>query len=190
VWLRCVMVELTREHRERLLCALAQGDKQAFAKLFRDMAPRLRGFFIKAGFKEEADELAQETLLRVWRSADRYDPRKGAPATWIFTIARNLRIDRMRRKRIDVVEDDPARVPDPERAPDAKVSLVRRAEALHSALGTLPEAQAQAVQAVYFEHQSARAYARAHDIPEGTVKSRLRLALRSLRKRLDTEGAT
>ena len=114
MWLRCVLVTTpSDDRRTELLLALAQGDKQAFAELFSDMAPRLRGFFRSSGFQEEADELTQETMLRVWRGASSYDRGKGAPTTWIFTIARNLRIDRRRKRRVAVVDDDPAKVADP-----------------------------------------------------------------------------
>lgn len=164
---------------------MAQGDRDAFATLFRDMAPRIRGFFLRAGHREDADELTQETMLRVWRAAGRYDPAKASPATWIFTIARNLRIDRARRKRIVVVDDDPVRIAPPEAAPDELASRRQRARELRQALQDLPETQADTLRAVYFGHKSARAVAEESGVPVGTVKSRIRLGVRALRGVLD-----
>lgn len=172
------------------LVAIADGDKRAFAELFRDLAPRLRGFFRRAGHTEDADELVQETMLRVWRSAARYDPSRASVASWVFTIARNLRIDRARRKRVQVVAEDPARVPDPDRAPDEVAAAKQRAHAMQTAVEHLPEGQARVVRAVYFEHKTLKVVADELDIPLGTVKSRVRLALKALRQHVEPEEAS
>src|SRR5262249_48628581 len=100
-----------------------QRDRQAFAQLFAYYAPRVKAYLIRQGADNgTAEELAQETLLTAWRKADRFDPSKASAGTWIFTVARNLRIDALRkgrRPKFDV--DDPAFVQDETATPDEVV---------------------------------------------------------------------
>src|SRR5580658_4159241 len=93
----------------------ARGDRAAFAALFGHFAPRVKSYMLRLGAEPRlAEELAQEALLAVWRKAAAFDPAKAAPSTWIFTIARNLRIDAARRARRVDPPDDPSDGPDPE----------------------------------------------------------------------------
>ena len=84
----------------RLIVSVAKNlDREAFGKLFDAFAPRLKSFMIRKGASPEvAEDLVQETMISVWRKAGLYDPTKGSALTWIFTIARNLRIDRIRKE--------------------------------------------------------------------------------------------
>src|SRR6202012_3235543 len=88
------------EELGRLIAIVAsRGDRDAFAALFRHFAPRVKALMMRSGIAASAaEELAQETMLAVWRKASYFDPARAGAATWIFTIARNLRIDRLRRE--------------------------------------------------------------------------------------------
>ena len=106
-------------------------DRQAFEVLFAHFAPRVKAYMLKLGTADAlADELAQEALLTVWRKAEQFDRAKASPSTWIFTIARNLRIDAFRKiSRPELDPNDPALVPDPEEAQDDRVNRLQRARA-------------------------------------------------------------
>ena len=92
---------------ERLAAIALSGDRAAFADLFRYYAPRIKAYLMKLGGDPgTAEELMQEAMVTVWRKASQFDPAKSAPSTWVFAIARNLRIDAYRHQRRP--EFDPA----------------------------------------------------------------------------------
>ncbi|MFK7927533.1 MAG: sigma-70 family RNA polymerase sigma factor [Myxococcota bacterium] len=168
-----------------LLHAVSVGrDKQAFAELFGRYAPRLKAWFVRSGPAGRADELTQEVMLRVWRKAHLFDPQKASVSTWIFSIARNARVDHLRKKRPAVHDTDPALIPAEPADLDHALDVQRSAHNLQCALSELPDAQAAVLQAAYFEHKTLRAIAGELDVPLGTIKSRVRLAITSLRKAL------
>jgi RNA polymerase sigma-70 factor (ECF subfamily) len=172
------------------LVALSRSrDRLAFAALFRHFAPRVKTYLIRLGTPAAAaEDLAQETMLSVWRKADQFDPAKAEAATWIFAIARNLRIDAVRRERrpeapvevLDCVADDapPA---------DEVVAAGQREARVRAALASLPPEQAQVVALSYFDDRPHGEIAAALGIPLGTVKSRLRLAMGRVRAFLGHE---
>lgn len=167
---------------EALLCAVARRDRDAFAALFRRYAGRVKGFLIRSGFREgEADEAAQEVMLSVWRNAAAFDPARASGATWIYAIARNRRIDMLRRRRPEPDPDDPMFQPDPEPTPDAAAAIAARDRALRDALEALAPEQMQVVRLAFFDGLSHAEIAAILDAPLGTVKSRLRLAMGRLR---------
>jgi RNA polymerase sigma-70 factor (ECF subfamily) len=170
-----------------LICSIAAtGDRSAFAALFDHFAPRIKSYLIRTGSpRDTAEELAQETLLMVWRKARLYDPDRAGAAAWIFAIARNLRLDAARRNRPALPEPE-TRV-EPWAPPDAEVLLgaAQRAERLHAALATLPAEQAQVLRLSFFDDRPHAEIESALGIPLGTVKSRLRLAMAKLRALLD-----
>ncbi len=133
----------------------------------------------------EAEEVAQEALLRVWRQADRYDAGRGTPAAWVLTIARHAAIDHLRRRRGDAVPSSPvvdAFVGTVDDDPgDRAVNRVARSEVC-AALRLLPPDQRSAIWLTYFAGYTHREAAQALSIPLGTVKSRIRLGLRGLRR--------
>jgi RNA polymerase sigma-70 factor (ECF subfamily) len=98
-------------------------DRDAFAALFAHFAPRLKGYLLRLGASDgQAEEVLQEALLTVWRKAHLFDRKKAAASTWIFTIARNRRIDILRKKKFPEIDaEDPSLVPDAPRAPDEEV---------------------------------------------------------------------
>jgi len=128
-------------------------------------------------------------MIAVWNKADKFDPSRGTVSTWIFTIARNLRIDAFRREnRPDFDPNDPAFVPDDIAPADAELDARGEAEQLHHAIAALPEEQAALLKLSFFEDQSHSAIAARLNIPLGTVKSRLRLAFDKLRATLAHSG--
>lgn len=161
-----------------VLGAVARQDRSAFAHLFRHFAPRVKSYMLRLGSDEsQAEELAQEALAMVWRKAAQYDADRAAASTWIFTIARNLRIDAFRRtNRPELDPDDPALVPDPPPQGDAVVAQKQTAELVRAALATLPEEQRQVLHMSFFDEKTHSEIAAALDLPLGTVKSRIRLA--------------
>jgi RNA polymerase sigma-70 factor (ECF subfamily) len=160
----------------------AHADRAAFAALFGHFAPRVKSYMLRLGAEPSlAEELAQETLLAVWRKAASFDPSKAAASTWIFTIARNLRIDAARRDRrsADPV-DDVSDAPDPEPTPDAILASQSEAR-IRTALLALPPEQAEVVRLSFFSDKPHSEIAEELKLPLGTVKSRLRLAMGRLR---------
>jgi RNA polymerase sigma-70 factor (ECF subfamily) len=168
----------------------ARRDLEAFETLFRHFAPRVKAYMARMGGDGQlAEELMQETMIAVWNKADRFDAAKGSVSTWIFTIARNLRIDGFRReKRPDFDPDDPAFVPDDVAPADAELDARQASEQLHQAIAALPVEQAALLKLSFFEDQSHSAIATRLNLPLGTVKSRMRLAFDKLRAALAASG--
>jgi RNA polymerase sigma-70 factor (ECF subfamily) len=173
-----------------VLGAVAQRqDREAYGRLFGHFAPRIKHYLMQGGSPEaQAEELAQEALVAVWRKAALFDPGQAAVSTWIFTIARNLRVDLLRRRRgadssqeaIDAdmfVADEPTA--------DERLHAARLGERLGVALARLPPEQRQVLRLSYFDDEPHSRIAAQLGIPLGTVKSRLRLALVQLRRLLE-----
>lgn len=165
----------------------ATRDRNAFALLFTHFAPRVKAYMFRfGGNAETAEELAQEAMMQVWRKAHLYDPSKAAASTWIFTIARNLRIDRFRQhKHIEVDDSDPTLIVDDAPLADETVNRNQEAVLVRIAMAELPADQKVVVELSFFEDCSHSEIAERLDIPLGTVKSRLRLALGKLRGGLE-----
>jgi RNA polymerase sigma-70 factor, ECF subfamily len=164
----------------------ARGDRQAFAALFKYFAPRIKTFMRRSGASEQsADELAQEALLTVWSKAKLFDPGSVGATAWIFTIARNLRIDALRREKRTgteyTVEIDPEFHVDDGPQPDANLTSSELESRVRNALAVLTEDQLRVVELSFFEEKAHAEIARTLRIPLGTVKSRLRLAMNRLR---------
>lgn len=171
--------------------AVAQSaDRPAFAALFRHFAPRIKGYLVRSGCNEPlADELTQETMVTLWRRAASFDPSRARLSTWIFTIARNLRIDHHRRggslatpEESWDADQQPA---DVALAPDQQALASQRERNVHAALSGLPPDQMQVLLLSYFDDQPHARIAEVLGIPLGTVKSRIRLAVAQLRRRLE-----
>lgn len=175
--------EGVRDH-DRLIEAIAErGDREAFKTLFAHYAPRVKAFLMRSGTAADlAEELAQETLVTVWRKAALFDASKAGASAWIFAIARNLRIDAARRQRREALHAM-AEDPEPELAPppDHDVEAGERQQRVRAALDHLPGEQRRIVELSFFEGRAHGDIAGLLDIPLGTVKSRLRLAMNRMR---------
>lgn len=161
------------------------GDQAAFAELFRHFAPRIKGFLMRSGTSEaQAEELVQEVMATVWRKAATFDPSRASLAAWIFTIARNRRIDLARRTMRPEPEDLSW---GPDTAPDQAdvLAFQQEAAALADAVGRLPETQRDLIERAFFGENTHNEIAEATGLPLGTVKSRIRLALEKLRNDFD-----
>lgn len=170
-----------------LLAAVGRDrDVAAFEILFRYYGPRVRSYMARlARDGQAAEELMQETMMAVWNKADQFDPARGNVSTWIFTIARNLRVDAFRKaRRPDFDPNDPAFVPDD--SPPADVELDERQEAnrLYLAMAVLPLEQRELIKRAFFDDVSHSVIAADLGLPLGTVKSRIRLAFGKLRAAL------
>lgn len=171
-----------------LIVAMATTqDRAAFAQLFELYAPRIKAWLMRRGATADAaEETAQDALLLIWRKAAMFDPGRATAAAWIFTIARNLQIDKLRReareRRGAVFE---LAEPDQAERPDDVFDVRQTGEKVRAALATLSPEQIAVVQLSFFEGVAHGEIARTLKIPLGTVKSRLRLAMQSLRGQLD-----
>lgn len=159
------------------------GDIEAFRKLFQTYAPRVKSYMMRQGADANtAEELAQETLLTVWRKAGLYSGEKGSATTWIFTIARNLRIDRLRREMTWVeLPSGHDQEASPDALPDEVISEEERRVKVQGALAELPQDQHEVVVLSYIEGLSHSEIAERLGLPLGTVKSRMRLAYLKVR---------
>lgn len=174
-----------------LICAVArEQDRNAFAQLFAYFAPRVKSFLMRSGLPDPAaEEVTQEVMIAVWRKASYFDPGRAGASTWVFTIARNQRIDGLRRMRSRTTDHllDPSDEPDTPRSGEDIAIMAEREEGVRKALATLPNEQATIVRLSFFAEQPHVEIARELGIPLGTVKSRVRLALNRLRILLDSD---
>ncbi len=166
---------------EDMLLIRDHKDREAFARLFAHFAPRVKGFLMKSGTEGQlAEDCAQDVMVTVWRKAHLYDPARATVATWVFTIARNRRIDAARRDRRPEPEDL-GWGPEPDATQEDSVALQQETEQLGAALKALPAKQRDLIERAYFGDLSHKEIAEATGLPLGTIKSRIRLALDKLR---------
>jgi RNA polymerase sigma-70 factor (ECF subfamily) len=169
-----------------LIAVAASRDRNAYRALFEHFAPRVRSFLLgKGGSPEVAEDAVQEAMLNVWRRAGTFDPAKASASTWIFTIARNARIDLLRKTiRPTIDPDDPALVPDPPMAAFETVSAGQDAKRVREQITALPAEQQEVLRLAFFEDLAHAEVAKRLDIPLGTVKSRIRLAVGRIRSQI------
>ena len=165
-------------------------DGDAFAQLFAYYGPRVKAYFRRLGTADDAaEELMQDVMLTLWRRAEMFDRNRASVSTWLFTVARNRRVDVLRREyRPQVDANDPALVGNAAPpAADERLEADQAERRLRQALATLPAEQAEMVRQSYFRDRSHSVIAEEMRLPLGTVKSRLRLALARLRSALKDE---
>jgi RNA polymerase sigma-70 factor (ECF subfamily) len=175
-------------HAELLAQVAAAKNRAAFAALFDHFAPRVKSFMMRKGASsDQAEDLVQETMIAVWSKAALYVQERGSVSTWIFTIARNLRIDRLRRERAsqytdiddyDAISDDPSQ--------DDALRRTQEDTAVAKALAQIPPEQRELLILSYVEDLPQSEIAARLHIPLGTVKSRMRLAYRRMKKMLES----
>ena len=177
----------SRTDHAALIAAIAQRrDRAAFAELFAWFGPRVKAWMMRAGSNSAAaEELAQETMLLVWQKARLFDPQRAGASTWIFTIARNLRVDALRReKHPSTLMQDPSEVPEAPHQADRIMAVSQQEVRIRAALSVLPPEQAEVIRQAFFEDKVHAEIEKDLGIPLGTVKSRLRLAMTRLRAAL------
>ena len=156
-------------------------DTSAFEELFNHFAPRVKAFLMKSGADPQmAEECSQEVMATVWRKAHLFDPARASASTWIFTIARNKKIDAIRKQK----RPEPEQLsPEQDYEPDQEevVELQQETERLATAMGELPEKQRVLIEKAYLGELSHSEIAEITGLPLGTIKSRIRLALEKLR---------
>lgn len=177
---------------DELTLVALKRDKAAYAALFNYFAPRLRAFGMRMfGNEQQALEMVQDTLLNVWQKAHLYDASRGCVSTWIFTIARNVRFDMLRKKmsrKDDIFADDlwaDGDYPTLEDEQTERWDIWIVAEKLAPHFDALPPGQRLVMEKVYLDELTHQQVAQELGLPLGTVKSRIRLALERLREALD-----
>lgn len=156
-------------------------DRDCFVSVFTFFAPKVKGYLLSRGVGEpHAEELAQETMLAIWRKADQFDPGRATPGAWVYTIARNLRVDYFRHER----QPDDGRIAAPNAQQPTPEDLLKSSERdrrLIAALRELPAEQAEIMRLAFLDDRSHAQIALELGLPLGTVKSRIRLATAHLR---------
>jgi RNA polymerase sigma-70 factor (ECF subfamily) len=171
-------------HSDLIEAVALKRDRAAFAELFAHFAPRLKAFAMRGGADaDSAEEMAQEALIAVWRRAETFDRRRAAASTWIFTIARNKRIDLIRRNSKPAPDADDFLLmhSGSEESADGAAIAQQSQSQLRELLGQLPSEQKLVLEKAFFEDKTHNAIADELKLPLGTVKSRIRLALGRLR---------
>jgi RNA polymerase sigma factor (sigma-70 family) len=178
---------------ESLLAGMAHGDDRAGLVFVRRYQARVFGLALgMVGDASLAEDIAQESLMRAWRHAPVYDPRRGAVSTWVLTIARNLTIDALRMRRAVPTDPDDLinlGLVSNEASPEAKALSADAARGLHLALSGLPAEQRRALVLAYFYGMTAAEISTSESIPLGTAKTRVRAGLTKLREAMTTEGS-
>ncbi len=187
-----VSPDIQKKSLDQLLQTVgARKDKAAFMTLYDYFAPRVKSYLLKGGLAEdEAEELAQETMLMVWQKADGYDPQIAAASTWIFTVARNKRTDYFR-KMGRVITTAPEKFYDLSSDEDSPFESFYEQEVnedIASAMKTLSPEQVEIIRKAYFEDKAHSQIAEETGLPLGTVKSRIRLAMDKLKHALGKSG--
>ena len=167
-------------------------DKASFKKIFDYFGPRLKSFLMSSGAEESvAEEVIQETMAMIWTKADYYNPKLSSPSTWIYTIARNKKIDILRKSRKAVLENiDTAILPPIEPKLEDNIDHDQRFEILNKYLDDLPKEQLNLLKMNFIEEKSHREIAEITKIPLGTIKSRIRLALEKIRESITKDKQT
>lgn len=183
----------TSEELNRWAQAVAlDADRQAFASLFKHFAPRVKAYLVRLGTADGlAEELTQEAMVTVWRKAPQFDAARASASTWIFTIARNLRVDHFRRLGNRLADNDGFDAddhPDPQPLPEDQLDSEQQESGVRRAMQLLSPEQALVLRMSYYEETPHARIASELGIPLGTVKSRVRLAIGHLRRVLATPG--
>lgn len=176
----------------RLLAAVSTGDQQAFADLYRRSSPHLYGLLLRMLQRRDwAEEALQDAFFRVWQKSETYAPEKGAPLTWLMSIARYRALDLLRARRPEVEmpeegEEPPMALADPKQDPEGRAEAYEGLGRLDECMGRLQEEQKTSVLLAYYEGYTHQELARAMNAPLGTVKSWVRRGLARLRECLES----
>ncbi len=173
------------EHARWIEAVATHGDREAFANLFAFYAPRLKSYLMRAGATPgAAEDFAQDALLTVWRKAALFDAGKASAATWVYVIARNRRLDALRRERLPMPTPEVELAGEAPALPDARLNAEQDADRVRRAMERLPEDQREVLTLAYFSDHPYAEVARQLGMPLGTVKSKIRKGMIRLRKLL------
>lgn len=178
------MCDRVEETDEALLARVANGDREAFSRLFAAYAGKVKGYLLRLGAPGAvAEDLAQDAMVAIWRRAASFDATKAKASTWIFVIARNAWIDKLRREKTELAYRSVTIISEEseDEAPDEASVRTQTESQVAAAMATLSEEQQQVVRLSFFEDRPHSEIAERLSLPLGTVKSRLRLALIKLR---------
>lgn len=176
------------EKLSQLMVAVGRDrDTAAFKLLFETIAPRIRAF-IGRGYGNAAEDILQEAFVNIWRKAHLFDPTKAAATTWIYAVARNARIDFLRKEfRGELDPADASLMTEPVATPHEDFASIEDRARLEQALADLPEEQRAVLRLSFFSEMAHAEIAAELGLPLGTVKSRIRLALERLRREIGEE---
>ncbi|WP_299343689.1 sigma-70 family RNA polymerase sigma factor [uncultured Maritalea sp.] len=180
-------IELAKHHRHLIAMVGSKQDRAAFQALFEHFAPRIKAMMLKGGVNMmQAEDLMQDVMMTVWRKSSQFSPDRGTVGAWIFTIARNARIDLFRkassRPYVDVYEME---IADDGQSSDDAMLQVEREECVSAAMKELPQDQRDVIQLAFIADMSQSEIAKKLSLPIGTVKSRMRLAYGKLKGKLE-----
>ena len=183
---------MSEQHRHFAALAArvaSDRDRMAFTELFDFFAPRIKAYLRRLGLEDQAaEDIAQDVMIVLWHKAHLFDPAKSSLSTWLFRVARNRRIDAIRRDKSGLLDpDDPMLQPPEPTSPDATMDDEQRDERVRAALLELPEEQVDLVHMAFFLGYSHSRIADESGLPLGTVKSRIRLAFGRLRRALEKD---
>lgn len=188
------MPQGAKETRERLTAAmlrLAGGDREALGQIYQATSVKLYGICFRIlGDRKEAEDALQDVYLNLWRRADRFDPDRASPISWLATFARNRAIDRLRSGKVQrgaVPVDEAAPVPDSAPLADELMIDAERSERVHTCLETLQENQRKNIRTAFFEGRTYAELAEQADVPLGTMKSWIRRGLAKLKTCLEAD---
>ena len=178
---------LIEVHRDLMAKVAAAGDREAFRALFQYFGPRVKALMLKGGADHAlAEDLVQDVMMTVWRKVALYAPERGTVSAWIYTIARNARIDRLRRGSARPYEDvETLELASGDADGEQEVLARQRADRVADALTELPDAQRRIIELAYIHDMPQSEIAAQLSVPLGTVKSRMRLAYAKLKTKLE-----
>ena len=181
--------DVARAQLNAAMAKLAAGDRAALETIYQATSAKLFGICLRIlGDRNEAEDALQDVYVNLWRSADRYDPERASPISWLATFARNRAIDRMRSGKVQrgaVSVDEASAISDDAPLADIIIEGEQRDARIHHCLGTLEERQQDAIRTAFFEGATYAELAEARDVPLGTMKSWVRRGLAKLKRCLE-----
>lgn len=178
---------LVDAHKSLIAKVAADRDRYAFKLLFAHFGPRVKAVMMKSGADHAlAEDLVQDVMMTVWRKVELYAPERGTVSTWIFTIARNARIDRLRRTSSRPYDDiDELELPSGDKNAEDETLAAQQAGRIAEAMNDLPDEQRKIIELAYMHGMAQSGIAEKLELPLGTVKSRMRLAYAKLKAQLE-----
>ena len=186
-WRTVISIADTDQLRQ-LLAQCSLGDRRAFETLYRSVGPRLHGVALRfMGRQDLAEEVLQESFVRIWNSASRYESNLSAPLTWMINITRNQAIDQLRKHRDRPLTDqEELALVDESPSAHELLNTAREANALNRCLESLEGRQRQSITVAYFQGLSCSELAEHLAAPLGSVKSWIRRGMERLRRCLES----